>query len=69
MSKPTIAQMITEQQKCLSEIGDMVAKGGKGQSLARHRQEIQTAILGVLEWCRDNSDEIREFRKAKGQAE
>jgi hypothetical protein len=65
--KPTIAQMIAEQRQCLSEIGNMVAKGGKGQSLAQHRQELQQAILGVLEWCRDNADDIREFRKAKGQ--
>jgi hypothetical protein len=67
--KPTIAQMIAEQRQCLSEIGNMVAKGGKGQSLAQHRQELQQAILGVLEWCRDNADDIREFRKAKGQGE
>ncbi|GEM_PF-5627047 len=65
--KPTIAQMIAEQRQCLSEIGNMVAKGGKGQSLAQHRQELQQAILGVLEWCRDNSEEIRKYREAKGQ--
>jgi hypothetical protein len=69
MSKPNIAQMIAEQRQCLSEIGNMVAKGGKGQSLAQHRQEVQSAILDVLVWCQANADDIRDFKKAKGQAE
>lgn len=69
MSKTTIAQMLAEQRQCLAEISTMVAKGGKGQSLAQHRQEVQQAILGVIEWCHANADEIREYRKSRGQSE
>lgn len=58
----TITQQIEEQRQCLREIGALVARGGKGQSLAQHRQEIQQAILTTLEWCRDHSEELRAFR-------
>lgn len=62
-----IAQQIAEQRQCLSDIGNLVAKGGKGQSLAQHRQEVQKAILATLEWCRDHSEELRRFRQANEQ--
>lgn len=69
MTKPTIAQMITEQRQCLSEIGNMVARGGKGQSLAQHRQQLQSAILDVLVWCQENGELVRAVKAQKGEQE
>lgn len=67
--KPSIAQMIAEQRQCLSEIATLAAKGGKGQSLAQHRQQLQSAILDVLVWCQENGELVRAVKAQKGEKE
>jgi hypothetical protein len=69
MSKPNISQLIEEARQSLREIATLAAKPGKDQSINQHRMALREGIQDVLEWCRDNADEIREYRNAKGQGE
>jgi hypothetical protein len=64
-----ISQAITEIEQSVREMQTEAAKPGKGQALAQMRLDRRQAALKAIVWCRDNSDEIREFRKAKGQGE
>lgn len=64
-----ISQAITEMEQSVREMLTEAAKPGKGQALAQMRLERRQSALKAIVWCRDNSDEIREFRKAKGQGE
>lgn len=66
MSAPTIAQVLTEMDQSIREMQTEAAKPGKHQSLALLRLERREAAATFLRWCRDNADEIREYRKAKG---
>lgn len=66
MSKPNISQLIEEARQSLREIATLAAKPGKDQALNQHRMALRESIEEVLVWCRDNADEIREYRKAKG---
>lgn len=69
MSKPPISQMIAEAEQWLRTRQDEAAKLGKGQGLAQHRLELTTGIVAILKWSRDNAEELRAYRLAKGQTE
>lgn len=60
-----IVHQIAEATAWVTEAQRDAAKPGKGQELARLRLERSRAILTTLEWCRDNADDIREFRKLR----
>ena len=64
-----IGRQINEAEQWVRELTDPAGKPGKGQELARYRHEVAQAIVTTLRWCRDNADDIREFRKSKGDAE
>ena len=64
-----IGRQINEAEQWARELTDAASKPGKGQELARYRHEVAEAIVTTLQWCRDNADELREFRKAKGRTE
>lgn len=60
----TISQQIEEARQSLREIATLAAKAGRDQSLNQHRSQLRQAILETLEWCRNNADELRAYRKA-----
>lgn len=64
-----ISRQITEAEHWLRQMQTEAAKPGKGQELARYRFEAAQSIVTTLKWCKDNVDELKAFRKAKGQAE
>lgn len=64
-----IGRQIAEAEQWQRQMQTEAAKPGKGQELARYRLEAAQAIVTTLRWCRDNSDELRDLKKAKGQAE
>lgn len=65
----SISHQINEAEQWAREMQDAAAKPGKGQELARYRHEVSKAIATTLRWCRDNADELRAYRKSKGQAD
>lgn len=67
--KLPISQMIAEAEQWQREAQNAAAKPGKGQGLAQHRTELCAGIVAILKWSRDNADELRAFRLAKGQTE
>lgn len=69
MTRPNISQLIEEARQSLREIAALAARPGKEQALNQHRMALRQATEELLVWCRDNADEIREYRKAKGQGE
>lgn len=69
MSKLPIAQMISEAEAWQRQAQTDAAKPGRGQGLAQHRLELCAGIVLIQKWSRDNADELRAYRMAKGQTE
>lgn len=63
-----IARQIAEAEQWVREMQNEAAKVGKGQELALYRRDVAQAIVTTLCWCRDNADELRDFRKAKRES-
>lgn len=69
MRSATITQIIAELEQSIRDMQAEAARPGKGQALAQLRLERRHGALEIIEWCRANSDEIRAFRKAKGEGD
>lgn len=65
----SIALQIQEAEAWVRSTATEAARPGKGQEIARLRHSAAQSILTTLEWCRDNSEDLRKFRASKGETE
>lgn len=61
----TIHQQITEAEQWEREMATAAARPGKGQELARYRQEAAQGIVATLKFNRQHEADIRQFMATK----